>query len=65
MADGAQVTGTLDGAVIGDGALVLGTVTRSVVWPGAVVSAGEHLTDAIRVGSSLTVPGDRGRLPSP
>lgn len=55
VAEGAVVTGALDGAVIGAGAVVAGSVTRGVVWPGGVVAAGETLTDAIRVGRELTV----------
>ncbi|MEU7869789.1 sugar phosphate nucleotidyltransferase [Dactylosporangium sp. NPDC049140] len=56
VAEDAVVTGALDGAVIGAGAHVAGRVHRGVVWPGGVVAAGETLTDAIRVGRSLTVP---------
>jgi NDP-sugar pyrophosphorylase family protein len=41
--------------VVGPGAVVEGTLERSVVWPGGFVRAGEHLADAIRVGSRLTV----------
>lgn len=42
-------------AVIADGAVVEGTVERSVVWETGRVRAGEHLVDAIRIGSRLTV----------
>jgi NDP-sugar pyrophosphorylase family protein len=42
-------------SVIGRGAVVEGTVERSVVWSGAVVRADEHLSDAIRAGSRVTV----------
>jgi N-acetyl-alpha-D-muramate 1-phosphate uridylyltransferase len=41
--------------VVGEGADVAGTLERSVVWPGGVVRPGEHLVDAVRVGSWLTV----------
>jgi len=51
----ATVTGPVDHSVVGAGAVVRGTLVRSVVWPGAQVPAGEQLTDAIRVGSDLTV----------
>ncbi|MFV2009039.1 MULTISPECIES: nucleotidyltransferase family protein [unclassified Micromonospora] len=51
----ATVTGPVDRSVVGAGAVVRGTLVRSVVWPGAQVHAGERLTDAIRVGSDLTV----------
>lgn len=53
----AVVTAPCTEAVIGAGASVHGTVSRAVVWPGATVAPGEQLTDAIRVGSDLTVPG--------
>jgi len=53
----ALVTGTVVDSVVGAGAMVLGSVTRSVVFPGAMVAAGEHLTDAIRVGADVTVSG--------
>jgi MurNAc alpha-1-phosphate uridylyltransferase len=56
VAETAIVTGELDQAVIGAGAVVAGRVTRGVVWPGGSVGPGETLTDAIRVGQSLTVP---------
>jgi MurNAc alpha-1-phosphate uridylyltransferase len=42
-------------SVIGAGAVVEGTLERSVVWPGGRVHSGEHLVDAIRAGSQLTV----------
>jgi len=56
VAAGATVTGPLARAVVGAGAVVRGAVTRGVVWPGGTVAAGEHLTDAVRVGRDLTVP---------
>jgi MurNAc alpha-1-phosphate uridylyltransferase len=52
---GATVTGRCERAVIGAGAVVAGDLTRSVVWPGGRVADGEHLVDAIRVGTDLTV----------
>ncbi|GAA3746265.1 hypothetical protein GCM10022225_32520 [Plantactinospora mayteni] len=52
----AEVTGEHRSAVIGAGAVVRGTLERCVVWPGGLVRADEHLTDAVRVGNSLTVP---------
>jgi NDP-sugar pyrophosphorylase family protein len=55
-ADGATVTGPAQRAVVGAGAEVRGALTRSVVWPEGYVAAGEHLTDAVRVGRDLTVP---------
>ncbi|HEX6967674.1 MAG TPA: NTP transferase domain-containing protein [Micromonosporaceae bacterium] len=55
----ATVTGTCRRSVVGAGAVVRGRVTRAVVWPGAIVAAGEHLTDAIRVGRDLTVSAHR------
>ncbi|MGI5214008.1 nucleotidyltransferase family protein [Plantactinospora sp. CA-290183] len=51
----ATVTGRYERAVIGAGALVRGSVGRVVVWPGGVVEAEERLTDAVRVGRTLTV----------
>ncbi|GIG90141.1 hypothetical protein Pen02_50770 [Plantactinospora endophytica] len=57
----AEVTGAHRAAVIGAGAVVRGSVERCVVWPGGLVRAAEHLTDAIRVGDTLTVPA----LPTP
>jgi N-acetyl-alpha-D-muramate 1-phosphate uridylyltransferase len=41
--------------VVADDAVVDGVVTRAVVWPGGRVPAGEQLTDAIRIGASVTV----------
>ena len=41
--------------VVGKGAVVAGTAERCVLWPGARVEAGEHLVEAIRTGSGLTV----------
>jgi NDP-sugar pyrophosphorylase family protein len=55
VAPDARVSGRLDSAVVGAGAVVEGTVTRGVVWPGGYVGPGEHLTDAVRVGTDLTV----------
>ncbi|GLY93362.1 sugar phosphate nucleotidyltransferase [Actinoplanes sp. NBRC 103695] len=55
LAPTARVTGTCIEAVVGAGATVAGSVTRGVVLPGATVAEGEHLTDAIRAGTSLTV----------
>jgi mannose-1-phosphate guanylyltransferase/MurNAc alpha-1-phosphate uridylyltransferase len=52
----ARVTGRAVASVLGAGSHVEGTVTRCVLWPGAHVAAGEHLTDAIRTASGLTVP---------
>lgn len=51
----ALVTGRCRSAVVGAGARVHGAVTRAVVWPGATVAAEEHLQNAIRVGTDLTV----------
>ena len=51
----ATVTGRCEASVVGADAVVRGTVLRCVVWPGATVSAGEHLVDAVRVGTDLTV----------
>ncbi len=58
IARDADVTGTVEQAVIGRGAVVAGRVTRGVVWPGGEVRAGETLRDAIRVGRELTVAAD-------
>ncbi|WP_446216133.1 nucleotidyltransferase family protein [Micromonospora sp. IBHARD004] len=55
----ATVTGRVERTVVGAGAVVLGAATRAVVWPGATVGADEQLTDAIRAGLGLTVPGAR------
>lgn len=55
----ATVTGRQHRTVIGAGAVVRGEVERVVVWPGGVVDADERLTDAIRVGRTLTVRVDR------
>jgi MurNAc alpha-1-phosphate uridylyltransferase len=41
--------------VVGEGAVVEGTAERCVLWPGARVEADEHLVDAIRTASGLTV----------
>ncbi|HEX5542318.1 MAG TPA: sugar phosphate nucleotidyltransferase [Micromonospora sp.] len=51
----ATVTGRCHLAVVGAGAVVRGAVTRAVVWPGGVVTEGEHLIDAVRVGRNLTL----------
>ena len=59
IGDGATITGRLDRAVVGAGAVVHGDVTRAVVWPDGVVTAGERLVDAVRVGRDLTVSMDR------
>ena len=42
-------------AVIGAGSLVEGVVERSVLWPGAYVGPSEHLRDAVRTDTGLTV----------
>ncbi|MFG2100574.1 NDP-sugar synthase [Micromonospora echinaurantiaca] len=52
----ATVTGRCHRSVIGAGATVLGDVDRVVVWPGARVAADEHLRNAIRADTHLTVP---------
>lgn len=52
----ATVTGAVKQGVVGAGATVAGDVCRAVVWPDAVVHAGEVLSDAVRVGTDLTVP---------
>jgi MurNAc alpha-1-phosphate uridylyltransferase len=57
-------------SVVGAGAVVDGELTRSVVWPGGHVRADEHLVDAIRTDTGITVwstppgPGPSGRCPS-
>lgn len=51
----ALVTGRCRSAVVGAGARVHGAVTRAVVWPGATVAAEEHVQNAIRAGTDLTV----------
>jgi hypothetical protein len=56
VGDGATVTGAARRAVVGAGARVHGALTRAVVWPGGYVAPHEHLVDAVRVGSDLTVP---------
>ncbi len=58
----AAVTGSCERSVVGAGATVAGSCTRSVIWAGATVDAGEHLADAVRTASGLTVPLP---LPSP
>jgi N-acetyl-alpha-D-muramate 1-phosphate uridylyltransferase len=57
----AVVTGVCERAVVGASAIVAGRVTRGVVWPGGVVAEHEHLADAVRVGSRLTVPAGERR----
>jgi N-acetyl-alpha-D-muramate 1-phosphate uridylyltransferase len=47
-------------SVVGPGAEVRGELVRSVVWPGGVVTEGERLVDAIRVGASVTVRAGSG-----
>lgn len=59
----ALVTGRCRSAVVGAGARVHGAVTRAVVWPGATVAAGEHVQNAIRVGTDLTVVVSEPPLP--
>lgn len=51
----ALVTGPCRSAVIGAGARVHGAVTGAVVWPGATVGVEEHVQNAIRAGTDLTV----------
>jgi N-acetyl-alpha-D-muramate 1-phosphate uridylyltransferase len=41
--------------VVARDAVVEGQVSRAVVWPGGRVPADEHLADAIRIGTSVTV----------
>lgn len=55
IAPDATVPGKIDRSVVGAGATVLGTITRSLVFPGAWVGPDEHLVDAIRLGSDVTV----------
>jgi N-acetyl-alpha-D-muramate 1-phosphate uridylyltransferase len=55
IAPDATVTGKVDRSVVGAGADVRGALTRAVVWPGGYVGPDEHLVDAIRVGTDLTV----------
>lgn len=55
IAPGATVTGHCERSVVGAGAVVHGKVTRCVLWPGAVVGPDEHLVDAVRAGTDLTV----------
>jgi MurNAc alpha-1-phosphate uridylyltransferase len=52
----ATVTGSCRETVVGAGAVVRGSVRRCVIWPDATVGEDERLTDAIRVGSDVTVP---------
>ncbi|SCG41168.1 NDP-sugar pyrophosphorylase, includes eIF-2Bgamma, eIF-2Bepsilon, and LPS biosynthesis proteins [Micromonospora echinaurantiaca] len=56
----ATVTGRCRRSVIGADATVLGDVDRVVVWPGARVAADEHLRNAIRADTHLTVPAAPG-----
>jgi NDP-sugar pyrophosphorylase family protein len=58
IAPDATIEGKVDRSVVGAGATVLGTITRSLVFPGARVGADEHLVDAIRLGTDLTVQAD-------
>lgn len=44
-------------SVIGEGALIEGRVQRCVIWSGAHVGPDEDLTQVIRAGSDVTVPG--------
>jgi len=60
VAADAQVSGQVVRSVVGAGALVAGRIERCVVWPGGVVSADEHLADAVRVGADLTVRAGSG-----
>jgi mannose-1-phosphate guanylyltransferase/MurNAc alpha-1-phosphate uridylyltransferase len=53
----ATVTGRYESSVIGAGAVIRGSVSRCVVWPGGVVAEDEQLSDAVRVGTDLTVRG--------
>ncbi len=55
VAPDAVVDGVVEHSVVGAGAQVRGSVRRSVVLPGAVVAAGEHLSEAIRTASGLTL----------
>lgn len=55
VAPDAAVTGACRHSVIGAGAVVHGSVTRCVVWPGGRVGDAEHLTDAVRAGTDITV----------
>ncbi|MDX6230496.1 MAG: mannose-phosphate guanylyltransferase [Frankiales bacterium] len=43
--------------VMGEGAAVEGSAVRCVLWPGARVAEDEHLVDAIRTATGLTVQG--------
>jgi MurNAc alpha-1-phosphate uridylyltransferase len=52
-------------SVVGHGAVVDGTLTRSVVWPGARVGADEHLVDAARTDTGLTVSASTPRDQDP
>jgi NDP-sugar pyrophosphorylase family protein len=55
VAGDATVSGRAHSSVIGSGALVAGSVSRCVVLPGASVAADEELSDAIRLGSDVTL----------
>lgn len=55
VAPGARVGGEVAESVVGAGAVVEGTLTRSVVWPGGRVAPDEHLVDAVRTDTGLTV----------
>lgn len=51
----ATVRGRIVRGVVGAAATVEGDLTRSVVWPGGYVGPCEHLCDAIRTASDITV----------
>jgi N-acetyl-alpha-D-muramate 1-phosphate uridylyltransferase len=55
IAPDATIEGKVDRSVVGAGAIILGTITRSLVFPGARVAPDEHLVDAIRLGTDVTV----------
>ena len=55
VAPDAVVDGTVERSVVGAGAEVHGCVQRTVVLPGGLVRADEHLVDAIRARSGLTI----------
>jgi MurNAc alpha-1-phosphate uridylyltransferase len=52
-------------SVVGAGAVVRGRLTRSVVWPKGIVGAGEHLVDAIRTDTGVTVLVNDPSAPDP
>ncbi len=43
--------------VLGPGAIVEGRAERCVIWPGGVVGSEEDLTEVIRIGQDITIPG--------